>query len=643
MFKPLQRLFGSSEQACKPVTTMESQCDLLIIGAGPSGLMAALWASRYGIQCRIIERRPTEITKGQADGIQARSLEIFESFGFVERVLRECQVSTEMCFWSPDQSDDGSIRRQERVPECIPGSSEYGQVLLHQGRIESFFIDAIKEKSDIQVQRGVVPEELCFDRSKAEDHTAYPITAKVRHSPEEDANALREKIQAKYVIGCDGAHSWTRRQLGFQMEGEQTDFVWGVIDLIPLTNFPDIRQACSIHSANSGSILLIPRERKLVRIYVQLNNIKSADGTEMERSAITSEMILEAAKQIFRPYTLEWGYIEWWAVYQVSHTISRRCRKLRDGKIGQRVSNQFDDSNRIFLAGDAVHTHSPKAGQGMNVSMQDTYNLGWKLGSVIRGYARRDILSTYTSERRTIAQELIAFDHRFSRLFCGRPARPGTDEIGISVEEFKAEFEKSLLFASGLSVNYAASALTAKSPNTDKGKVSPTLLAKNIKLGERFPSAQVLNQADACPWQFSHFLRSDGCWRIILLAGNIASAPQSTRVKNFCTAISAPKGLLRKYTPSSQQTDFLIEILTIHSSPRQQTDLLDLPDLLHPYNKETGWAYDKVFVDDWSYHQGHGKAYEKWGADRERGAVVALRPDMYVGFVGDIEDLEGLE
>lgn len=129
-------------------------------------------------------------------------------------------------------------------------------------------------------------------------------------------------------------------------------------------NTADIRQACSIHSANSGSILLIPRERKLVRIYVQLNNIKGADGTEMERSAITSEMILEAAKQIFRPYTLEWGYIEWWAVYQVSHTMSRRCRKLRDGKIGQRVSNQFDDSNRIFLAGDAVHTHSPKAGQG---------------------------------------------------------------------------------------------------------------------------------------------------------------------------------------------------------------------------------------------------------------------------------------
>lgn len=98
---------------------------------------------------------------------------------------------------------------------------------------------------------------------------------------------------------------------------------------------------------------------------MQLTDIKNADGTEIERSAITSEMILDAAKKIFQPYSLDWGYLEWWAVYQVSHTRSRNCRKLRVGKIGQRVSKRFDDSNRIFLAGDAVHTHSPKAGQGI--------------------------------------------------------------------------------------------------------------------------------------------------------------------------------------------------------------------------------------------------------------------------------------
>ena len=280
----------------------------------------------------------------------------------------------------------------------------------------------------------------------------------------------------------------------------------------------------------------------------------------------------------------------------------------------------------------------------MNVSMHDTYNLGWKLCSVLRGLAHPSILSTYSAERRTVAQELIAFDHRFSRLFSGRPARPGSDEIGISVEEFKAEFEKSLLFASGLSVNYASSALVAKPANTNNEDDGPqALLAKNIRLGMRFPSAQVLNQADARPWQFSRFLRSDGRWRIILFAGNIASTPQLDRIKDFCSALSAPTGLLQQHTSSSQKIEMLVEILTIHSSPRQQTNLLDLPDLLHPFDKEAGWAYEKVFVDDWSYHQGHGKAYEKWGVDPERGCVVVLRPDMYVGFVGEVEDAEGLQ
>lgn len=129
------------------------------------------------------------------------------------------------------------IERQDRLPECKPGSSSYGQVLLHQGRIEQFFVDAIKDTSDIEIERGVVPEELHFDRTKAGDNTAHPVTVTVRPSTEGGESVPRERISAKYVVGCDGAHSWTRRQLEFQMEGEQTDFVWGVIDMVPITDF----------------------------------------------------------------------------------------------------------------------------------------------------------------------------------------------------------------------------------------------------------------------------------------------------------------------------------------------------------------------------------------------------------------------
>ena len=94
---------------------------------------------------------------------------------------------------------------------------------------------------------------------------------------------------------------------------------------------------------------------------------------------------------------------------------------------------------------DAVHTHSPKAGQGMNVSMQDTYNLGWKLGLACKGILKPEILSTYELERKQIAEELIAFDHKFSRLFSGRPARDVLDETGVSMEEFEKAYEQSHL------------------------------------------------------------------------------------------------------------------------------------------------------------------------------------------------------
>lgn len=287
--------------------------------------------------------------------------------------------------------------------------------------------------------------------------------------------------------------------------------------------------------------------------------------------------------------------------------------------------------------------------------MQDCYNLGWKISAVINGLAKRSILKTYEMERKTIAHDLIAFDHRFSRLFSGKPARDTADETGISVTEFKAEFEKSLLFASGLSVDYGPSALVAKPGNEltasygDAGSAHPQrsivakpILAQNIKLGMRLPSFQVLNQSDARPWQFSRFLKSDGRWRIVLFAGNVANPAQLERVSAFCASLAAPSSFLRRFTPSTGRIDSVIEILTIHSAARTSVELLSLPELLHPFDEQVGWDYAKVFVDDWSYHQGHGKAYERYGVNAEKGCLVVVRPDQYTGWIGELEDVAEL-
>ncbi len=197
----------------------------------------------------------------------------------------------EICLWNPDAT--GTIHRSDRIPDTIPGISCFQQVVLHQGRIERFFLDSIASHSDIRVERGVMPIKLELDDSLTEDPAAHPITVTLKHLSEAEATpeqngshvpnglfrsnlspddtqellqhiSLDEKanrteiVKAKYMLGADGAHSWVRGQLGLQLEGSSTDYIWGVLDIIPITDFPDIRMRCAIHSESSGSVMVIP-------------------------------------------------------------------------------------------------------------------------------------------------------------------------------------------------------------------------------------------------------------------------------------------------------------------------------------------------------------------------------------------------
>ncbi|KAL6916999.1 hypothetical protein FSST1_008494 [Fusarium sambucinum] len=663
----------------------ESKVDVLIVGAGPAGLMAAAWMAHCGVNARIIDKRNTKIFCGQADGLQCRSLEIFDSLGFADRVWKEANHMIEICMWNP--GPDGIIRRSDRIPDTIVGLSRFQQVVVQQGRIERFFLDNIRKysKDQIKVERAVLPEAIEIDKSNIESTEGYPVTVKIRHLTEEEAtppqqatasknqasdglfrsnlvfedevdndsalrqaqdrDAVTETIHAKYVIGCDGARSWVRSQIGLELQGEASDFIWGVMDIIPKTDFPDIRMRCAIHSAENGSLMVIPRENKLVRLYIQLKEVTPDASGRADRSKISPDVIFKAAQKIIHPYKLDYEYCDWWTAYQ----------------IGQRVGTAFDSHERIFLAGDAVHTHSPKAGQGMNVSMQDSYNLGWKIALVVKGIAKPDILKTYQSERRRVAQDLIEFDHRFSRLFSGRPAKDVMDEEGVSMEEFKDAFEKGNMFASGLSVNYGPSNIVAKAGDplaqadgtkvvsppgislTEETFAKKQALATGIPVGMRFNSYKVLNQACARPYHFQERLEADGRFRIVLFAGDILDSAQKARVEEFCNHLDQPNSFLHRATPDGQKVDSVIEVLTIHSSKRWDTDIIrDFPSILRPWDEQTGYDYEKVHVDDVSYHEGYGNAYENYGVDKTRGCVVVVRPDQYVGWLGDLEDFGDL-
>ncbi|KAI1842986.1 hypothetical protein JX266_010839 [Neoarthrinium moseri] len=678
------------------MTQSDSQVDVLIVGAGPAGLMLALWLSRLGINTRIVDKRTDKVFSGQADGFQVRTLEILDSFGIGERVWKEANHMIEVSFWNPDEN--GVIRRNNTAPDNVSGLSRFTESVLHQGRMESFFLDAIAAShphpsgsSAVKVERMVLPTSLSIDEAAADDDDAYPVTVTLRHLTEEEATPTQrlsnlsdglfrsnlagddvgdmlerskaregvheETVKAKFVVGCDGAHSWTRKALGpdFEMQGEMTDYIWGVLDIVPITDFPDVRNRSMIHSASNGSLMIIPRENKLVRLYIQLTEV-SVDGGRIDRSKITPEIIFNAARKIISPYKLDYHYCDWWTAYQ----------------IGQRVGNHFSKVDRVFLAGDAVHTHSPKAGQGMNVSMQDAYNLGWKLGLVCKKVMQRSILSTYELERKQIADELIAFDHKFSRLFSGRPAKDILDETGVSMEEFSKAFEMSHMFTSGIGVDYSPSALVSKPReahqllNEDKaadlksdqdkpsnGVDSILDLAKNCKPGMRFPSFQVVAQAGARPWQLHHKMPSDGRFRIVVFAGDILSAPRRDLVNALGAWLAehvlarAPKmdlspgadphaGTMRFKTDAAPSA---VDVLLLHNSKRLEVEILrDLHETYHPFDSKLGWDYDKVFVDEESYHNGHGEAFKGYGVDPGKGAVVVVRPDGYVGLVSSLEE-----
>lgn len=660
-----------------PSAIKESNVDVLIIGAGPAGYMAANWFARMGVNARIIDKRSGKLFAGQADGLQSRTLEVFQSFGFGDRALKEANHMLEICFWDP--SPDGGIRRSGRIPDTVIGISRFQQVVLHQGRIEAWMSDAMKKWSGgkMDVERNKQPVELTIDEDKVDDLDAYPVTLRIRHLNDDDAtpnqfgskiaNGLfrqfggeedkvgageEEIVHAKYVLGCDGAHSWTRKELGVEMEGESTDFIWGVMDAVPITDFPDIRARCAIHSKDSGSIMIIPRENGLVRLYIQLKETPRDPATEtgvdgkapdvaaaaqkgrVDRSKITPEFIMQNAQKIFHPYKLEMIDVKWYTAYQ----------------IGQRVSPTFQKFNRVFIAGDACHTHSPKAGQGMNVSMMDTYNLAWKVGHVVKGLAKPEILATYEDERRQIARDLIDFDYKFSRLFSGKPAsEDGTD--GVSLKEFHRVFEKGNEFASGTIVDYEPS-LIVKKPTaeivTDKVKTAGgdknlaftfreeyfSPFATNVPVGRRLDSAQVVVQSDAKPIHLADRLLSDGRWRVLFFAGAIASnAERRAFTKEFGDYLDSPESFIKKYTPASARLGSVVDVVLVHASKRHEVEWNDFPPAFRHRDDAGRMDYWSILSDEPSYHKGWGKIYEKFGIDTEKGAIIVSRPDGHVSLV----------
>ncbi|PYH33926.1 FAD binding domain protein [Aspergillus neoniger CBS 115656] len=590
-----------------------STTDLLIIGAGPAGLMAACWASQYtNMTTRIIDKYPSRTATGHADGIQSRSLEILESFGVVDPIIRKGVQHAEMCFWGYDKHTGGITRH--KMDSAQTDKSRYNMVLLNQGIIEQIILDylGLEQGGRVEVEYGKQAETL---ELLEEGEDEYPVVVGVKRVGQNGANGHCsdvETIRARYVIGCDGARSWTREQLQVPMRVCSGDTTWGVVDIAPITDFPDIRQSCAIHAGDRGSIMTAPRENRLVRFYIYPKGDGRLSVEGKDRSEVSLDEIVGAMAKVMKPYSLTYKHCDWWSIY----------------KIGQRLVETYRPHDRIFLAGDAAHTHSPKGGQGLNVSMQDTYNLTWKLCSVITGEASPSILDTYELERRPVGEQLLKLDTELVKAY------EQDTSVTEGVERVRGQY---IEFMTGTGVTYDSNDLIA-------GKKADTSVAKNIKIGMRLSSYPVVAQADGISMQLVSRLTSNGAWRLLVFPGDLLEPSNQSQLANFANQFNEQPHLscLHKNLKSTRCCP-LLETIVVHSSPRTSVNLLDLPDIFHPFDETWGWDYSRVFADDGSYGEACGHAYEEYGIREENGCLVLCRPDQHVAWLGSLGDVEALD
>jgi 2-polyprenyl-6-methoxyphenol hydroxylase-like FAD-dependent oxidoreductase len=608
-----------------PFANLPSEADVLIVGCGPAGLTLATQLSSFpGIRTVIVEQKSGPLKLGQADGIACRTMEMFEAFGFAHRVLNEAYWVNETTFWKPEAvtgagvaggASGSHIVRSGRVPDVEEGLSHMPHVILNQARVHDFYLEKMR-KSPSRLVPHYDRRLLTLERD-SNDSTKFPIAAQFELK-QEGQQAIVETIRARYVVGCDGARSSVRQSIGLILKGDSANHAWGVMDVLVDSNFPDIRFKSLIQSANEGTILIIPREGGyLVRLYVELDKLNPNERVAGRN--ITIEQLIAAAQRILNPYTLDVKEVAWWSVYEIGQRLCDRFDDINDEEIATRLPH-------IFIAGDACHTHSPKAGQGMNVSMQDAFNIGWKLAAVLQGRSPPSLLHTYSAERQAVAKELIDFDREWAAMLSGS----GSVADPSAVQHYFVQHGR---YTAGTATQYKLSLLTDTATHQH--------LAVGLKIGTRFHSAPVIRIGDGRQVQLGDSLAADGRWRLIAFAGQGDQAKAGSPIEMLCSfLLNSPKSPLKQFTPTSANVDTVFDVRAVFQQSHHSLAITTMPELLFPKKGRYGLRdYEKVFcaLDDAKQN-----VYSMRNINKEVGCLVVVRPDQYIAQVLPLGDTEAL-
>ena len=594
-----------------PTVAMPNEVDVLIVGCGPAGLTLARQLSEFpDIKTCIVEQKNGPLLFGQADGISCRTMEIMEGFNSSEMLAKETYQLNQNAFWEPDNDHPNNIKRTHKVADARIGLSEFHHGVVNQARLHDQLLEGME-----QSPAHLVPHykrrllDLNLDSKLSQDLNAHPITARFEHQ-EADHPSKIETVRARYIVGCDGARSGVRKNLSIALEGDSANKAWGVMDVLLVTDFPDIRVKSFIQSKKNGAVMLVPREGGyLVRLYVELDLLgKDQRASNLD---LTVADVIAKAQLIMNPYKVDIKEVVWWSIYEV----------------GQRVANRFDDTcsdnsedliPRAFVAGDACHTHSPKGGWGLNTSLADTFNLGWKLAAVIQGKCQPKLLQTYSSERRKVAQMLIEADRQMSALVATRPTTK-IDTVRLKTDT--ADIEKFIArqngFIAGTSIQYDYSYICTGVENQT--------LARGFKIGQRFHSAEAIRVSDGRRQHLGHLNKADGRWRVFVFGNKqnpVDVTSDSYQLIQFLG--SSESSPVQQYTPEGADVDSIIDVYAVFQ--QQDLSIENLPNYLWPAKGKYGLRdYEKVFRAE----EGND-IFEQRGIDRACGCMVVVRPDQHI-------------
>ncbi|MFE7946847.1 FAD-dependent monooxygenase [Streptomyces sp. NPDC057426] len=358
--------------------------DVLIVGAGPVGLSAAAELRRRGVECRLVDRLPARLPYAKAVGVQPRTLEIWDRMGMARAVLeRAVPLRGQLLYVNG--------REQARFELALPPDVPYRFAALPQYETERLLEEYVADLGTA-VERGT--ELLSF----AQD--ADGVTARLR-----TASGADDELRARFLIGCDGAHSTVRKGLGLSYEGGAFPEEYMLGDVETDWDLPYGYGLRSLHRAEDGSTddvlvcIPLPGTRRY-RMSMTVPPELSADGAGkargdgvahgLEGGRVPELSHIQAVVDRLAPTPTRLSTLRWSSVFRISHRIVDRYGE-----------------GRVFVAGDAAHIHPPTGAQGMNTGIQDACNLAWKMALVVRGEAGLALLASYDAERRPVGEEVV--------------------------------------------------------------------------------------------------------------------------------------------------------------------------------------------------------------------------------------------